>query len=99
MPDRLSAVGGDFFADESGIPCGADVYMLKWILHDWSDSRCLRILQSIRKAATSQRLPGSDISSPSRVLIVEQFSSERALHASSDLDMWVIYGGRERSVS
>jgi hypothetical protein len=26
---------------------GADIYLLRWILHDWSDKYCVKILQSL----------------------------------------------------
>lgn len=26
---------------------GADVYLLRWILHDWSDKYCIKILQNL----------------------------------------------------
>ena len=30
-----------------------DVYVLKWILHDWDDDDALRILQAVRKSMTA----------------------------------------------
>ncbi len=45
--DRWSAVGGDFF---QSVPDGADGYVLKRILHDWSDEHCLAILRNCRAA-------------------------------------------------
>ena len=41
---RLSFVGGDMFAD---VPAG-DRYILKHIIHDWDDDRCIRLLQNCR---------------------------------------------------
>jgi hypothetical protein len=26
---------------------GADIYLLRWILHDWSDKYCIKILQNL----------------------------------------------------
>lgn len=40
-------VQGDFF-DEYTIPRGADTYILKQIIHDWTDADAVRILKSIR---------------------------------------------------
>ncbi|MCJ1467792.1 hypothetical protein MMC07_006417 [Pseudocyphellaria aurata] len=40
---------------------GADVYWLRWILHDWSDEYCIQILTSIRQSMTAK----------SRILICE----------------------------
>lgn len=45
--DRWAAVGGDFF---QSVPDGADGYVLKRILHDWSDEHCLAILRNCRAA-------------------------------------------------
>jgi hypothetical protein len=44
--DRLSIVPGSFF--ETAIP-PADAYLLKNILHNWSDEECIQILSNIRK--------------------------------------------------
>ncbi len=45
--DRLTAVGGDFF---KAVPDGGDLYLLKFILHDWNDDQCVQILNNIRSA-------------------------------------------------
>jgi hypothetical protein len=34
LHERLSFVGGDFFA---AVPSAGDAYLLKYILHDWED--------------------------------------------------------------
>ncbi|XVE68112.1 hypothetical protein DITRI_Ditri09bG0043300 [Diplodiscus trichospermus] len=44
--DGVTHLGGDTF---ESIP-NADAVFLKWILHDWSDKDCIKILQSCRKA-------------------------------------------------
>ena len=44
---RCEAVGGDFFA---AVPAGGDAYLLKSVLHDWDDARCLAILRACRGA-------------------------------------------------
>src|SRR5262249_23290557 len=41
---RLSFVGGYMFAE---VPAG-DVYILKHTIHDWDDSRCIRLLRNCR---------------------------------------------------
>src|SRR5260370_210863 len=46
LADRSKAVSGDFFAY---VP-EADLYLLKFILHDWNDERCVRILENCRRA-------------------------------------------------
>ncbi|MGH3168460.1 MAG: methyltransferase [Trebonia sp.] len=46
VADRFSAIAGDFF---DTVP-EADYYLLKWVLHDWRDEECLRILRACRAA-------------------------------------------------
>lgn len=58
LRDRCERVGGDFF---EAVPAGSDGYIMKHILHDWDDARCVRILRNCREA---MRRDG-------RVLVVE----------------------------
>ncbi|KAE9599855.1 hypothetical protein Lal_00045933 [Lupinus albus] len=44
--DGITHVGGDMFVS---IP-NADAVYMKWILHDWSDQHCIKILKNCRKA-------------------------------------------------
>jgi hypothetical protein len=45
--DRVAFVGGDFF---KSVPAGGDCYMLKHIVHDWSDGQSVTILSNIARA-------------------------------------------------
>jgi hypothetical protein len=45
LGDRAVAQEGNFFAD---IPPGADVYLLKAVLHNWDDTQCGAILANVR---------------------------------------------------
>jgi hypothetical protein len=45
--DRIDFVGGDFF---KSVPAGGDCYVLKHIIHDWSDAQCVTILSNIVRA-------------------------------------------------
>ena len=47
VADRCELHLGDFFA---AVPAGGDVYVLKSILHDWDDERCVAILEKCRAA-------------------------------------------------
>jgi SAM-dependent methyltransferase len=49
VADRCECVGGSFF---DGVPPGADAYVLKQVLHDWSDEESVRILRNCRDAMT-----------------------------------------------
>ena len=47
LTGRCRAVGGDFFR---GVPDGGDAYLMKHIIHDWSDDRATTILRNCRRA-------------------------------------------------
>ncbi|MEV7861366.1 methyltransferase [Streptomyces hirsutus] len=85
--DRFSFVGGDFFEQ---VP-PADVYLLKFVLHDWDDESCVRILRNCRKALR----PGG------RVLVMELLVDKvgtPGLEPLMDLNMMALSTGRERSL-
>lgn len=44
--ERLESATGSFF---ESVPAGCDTYMMKHILHDWSDESCVKILKSIHR--------------------------------------------------
>jgi hypothetical protein len=44
---RVETVAGSFF---ESVPEGCDAYVLKDILHDWDDARCITILENCRRA-------------------------------------------------
>lgn len=46
LPGRWQSEAGDFF---ESVPAG-DVYLLKRIIHDWTDDVCVKILSNIRAA-------------------------------------------------
>ncbi|XP_050382992.1 (R,S)-reticuline 7-O-methyltransferase-like [Argentina anserina] len=48
MYHGVSHVGGDMF-DEGSIP-NTDAIFMKWIMHDWSDNDCVKILKNCWKA-------------------------------------------------
>jgi len=85
--ERCRVVGGSFF---ESVPAGADTYLLKAILHDWEDAECVAILRVIREA-----MPEHGV-----VLVLERDlgrPNENPPAKSSDLNMLVNPGGRERS--
>ncbi len=87
LRQRTAAAGGDFF---ESVPAGADLYTMKFIIHDWDDQRCIRILQNIRKAI----VPGG------KLLIFDTVIPEgNTPHFGKlfDLNMLVMTGGRERT--
>jgi hypothetical protein len=86
--DRVELITGDIFAP---LDVAADLYLLKWILHDWDDATCVRLLKGV--AATMP--PGS------RLAVVEGLQEPNAVDprfSMVDLEMLVVTeGGRERS--
>ncbi len=87
IADRCGVVAGDFF---ESVPKGGDGYLLKYILHDWDDSRCETILRNCRDAMTPD----------GRLLVVEMLivpGNEPDYAKFLDLNMLVLTGGRERS--
>ena len=88
---RCEFIGGDLF---QAVPGGADVYLLKSVLHDWDDTRAQQILHTCHRA----------MAGAARLLLIERLLPER-LQASdahralarSDLTMRVAHGARERS--
>jgi hypothetical protein len=88
---RVTLVEGDFF---ESVPAGSDLYLLKWIIHDWSDEEALVILGNCRKS----------MSRTARLVVVERNlpyqvdDSPAGLDATmADLHMRVVLGGRERT--
>jgi hypothetical protein len=87
LAKRIGLVGGDFF---ESVPAGGDAYLLKYILHDWTDEKCIVILRNIRKAIA----PGGRLFVFDSVL---KASNEPDFGALMDLNMLVMTGGRERT--
>ncbi len=88
VADRVETVVGNFF--EAVVP-GCDTYLLKNVLHDWDDNRCINVLKNCRKV----------MQAGNRVLLVEiivekndrtNFGAFRDMHV-----LTVCTGGRERS--
>jgi hypothetical protein len=85
--DRRRSIGGDFF---ESIPVGADIYILKNVLHDWSDDRAVRILKNCRCAMGPE----------AKLLVIEvvlPLTDEPVFGSLLDLNMLVMSGGRERT--
>ena len=87
MRGQLTFHEGDFFA---AVPGGADIYLLKHIIHDWEDDRARDILRSCREAMRPD----------SRLLVIETVipdGNSPSFAKSLDLHMLVWPGGRERT--
>ncbi len=86
LPHGVEGVGGDFF---EAVPAGGDLYLLKHVLHNWSDDDARKILERCRDA----RAPGG------RVVVIDAVlapDNRPDLARMLDLEMRVLCGGRER---
>jgi hypothetical protein len=88
VEDRCESQVIDFFGP---LPVGADVYLLRNIIHDWSDERASAILRRCADAAGAS----------GRVLVVERvvtMDGDQQELTGMDLRMLVLFGGRERAL-
>jgi O-methyltransferase domain len=91
IADRCRFVAGDFF---QAVPSGADMILMKSILHNWKDDRSAIILRACRDA-----LPAGG-----KLIIIERVMSafpttaaQDREHAMSDVNMLREPGGLERT--
>jgi hypothetical protein len=78
---------GDMFQH---VPLGGDAYVLKWILHDWSDAEAIQILRNVRQSIRAE----------GRLIVIERLIGPSNQHDPvkwGDLTMMVMLTGRERS--
>jgi hypothetical protein len=89
---RFAAIGGDMF---EAVPQGADCYLLSHVIHDWDDTRAVRILTNCRRA-----MPRG-----ARLLILDRIMPEiieasPLMQGNVMLDLTMLVrtgGGRERT--
>jgi O-methyltransferase domain/Dimerisation domain len=93
VAERVTLQPGSFF---EAVPSGADLYLLKWIVHDWDDERALAILKNCRRAMDVK----------ARLVLLERKLPERIENADGalaavmgDLHMMVVLGGKERTTN
>lgn len=87
LSDRCAVVGGDIFGE---LPAGGDLYIMKSVLHGWTDEQVVDILRNIRSVIA----PGG------RLLLIERVIPDSdEVHASKAFDfaMLVMAGGQERT--
>jgi len=91
VADRCKVISGDFFRS---VPPGADLMVLKSVIHDWDDEHAAAILAQCRAAASAD----------SRLVLVERVmpecmtaSADNQRAASLDMRMLTITGGLERT--
>lgn len=91
LAERCTFEPGDFF---ESVPAGADVYLIKSVIHDWDDAHSRQILERCREAMHER----------ARLLVLEWIVPERVGAADAgivgtDLNMLVMVGGLERTES
>jgi ubiquinone/menaquinone biosynthesis C-methylase UbiE len=93
LAQRCEFLSGDFFAS---VPGGADLYVLKTVIHDWPDDRARDILRTCLRAMA----PGA------RLLVIERLMPERLEPSAEnrglarvDLHMLVALGAQERTLA
>jgi hypothetical protein len=91
VADRCKFISGSFF---ESVPAGADAIIMKYIIHDWNDERCVQILQNCHRSLK----PGA------RLLVVDRIMPNRLettpdhlSMALADLNMLRGPGGCERT--
>ncbi|HJS51994.1 MAG TPA: methyltransferase [Pyrinomonadaceae bacterium] len=87
LSDRCETIAGDFF---QSVPAGGDIYSMRWILHDWEDSKSITILENIKNV-----LPASGKLVLAEAVVPEV--GEPHFSKFFDLIMLTMTGGRERT--
>nr|AHE14679.1 O-methyltransferase [uncultured bacterium] len=88
---RTIVVAGDFFA---AVPPGGDLYLLRDVLHDWSDDRCRDLLGVCRR----------DMPSTATLLVIDRVArrgvgDDLLIHLMDLYMLSVLGGGRERTAA
>lgn len=91
LAGRCKLIAGDL---QEAAPAGADVYILKHVLHGYPDPEAVRILEACRRAmSAASRLLIIEFVMPDVIDRTDRDLQERLL---SDLNMMAVTGGRER---
>lgn len=87
LADRCSVIEGNFF---ESVPAGADAYLFRHIVHDWTDEQSIQILGHCRKV----------IPANGKLLIVDcvvPAGNTPSLSKEYDITMLTFPGGQERT--
>lgn len=91
LADRCAFQAGSFF---ESIPSGADVYLIKSVIHDWDDERSRTILTRCREA-----MRGDAVLLVLEWIVPDRVGPADASIVGTDLNMLVMVGGQERTES
>lgn len=91
MVQRCTTAAGNFFEK---VPEGADLYMTKWVIHDWNDEESIQILKNVHDA-----MPIGG-----KLLIIDSVipdDSQNKPHAGKllDINIMAMTTGKERTLS
>jgi len=95
LAERTEAIGGDFF---KSVPKG-DLYLLRFILHDWADGDAIRILENCRRSMKPDaRLVVIEafVAEPGEEIPVNMIDTQVPLF---DLHLMLAVNGKERSLA
>ena len=87
VKDRIQFVAGSMF---ESVPAGSDAYMMKYIIHDWPDETCVKLLKSCR----------ANVNAGGKLLVIDMvMSGPNEFHFSkiADLEMMLFPSGKERT--
>ncbi|MFP5235406.1 MAG: methyltransferase [Acidobacteriota bacterium] len=91
LSDRCTAVVGDIF---ESLPSGYDAALLAWVLHDWSDANCHKILRTCHNALPA----GGRLFICEAVLNDDGTGSDHAVLGSLNMLVNAEPGARERTL-
>jgi hypothetical protein len=87
VEQKIQPIAGNFF---ESVPTGGDAYLMRWIIHDWSDEKSSIILQNCYQAMPDD----------GKLLLVESIlppGNEPSPAKFIDVIMLLMTGGRERT--
>jgi hypothetical protein len=87
LADRCQVIEGSFF---DTVPSGADSYLFRHVIHDWTDEQCIQILGHCRKVVPKE----------GRLLVVEcviPTGNDPSISKDFDMTMMTMPGGLERT--
>lgn len=90
IKERCTVTGGSFFEE---VPANADLYITKWVIHDWNDDEAVQILKNIHQA-----MPVGG-----KLLIIDSVipdNSRNTPHAGKllDINIMAMTTGKERTL-
>ncbi|RWS01353.1 methyltransferase-like protein [Dinothrombium tinctorium] len=87
LGERCKTTAGNFF---DSITVEGDCYLVKYVLHDWNDEKCIQILRNI----------GKRMDRKSKLLILEKILlSDDYFLQMDDFMLWIEADGKERNIS